>query len=397
MQHRTRYGRKKVLIAFQVINMPSIETLSGVLRYIRTAAKWNVQILTFPSVFSADILRHAASGDFNGILLHQPIDRALGDEILQSKVPLVIIGNSDKRLTRRKSAIAFVDADNRRIGRLAAQHFLHLGKFRSFGFVPDIPHTRWSRSRMDGFADELRRHGISVSVFHSRHPEKSPDYAEDLRAWIGKRASPSAVLLVGDYRASDFFNACADVGKTIPDDVAVLGVDNNAAICDSLNPALSSVEPSFETEGYEAARLLDGLMSRSAQAVRATRIAPVRVVERESSSSRISGAALVERAMTCIQRQAHQPITARDVATQLGVSPQLLSLRFRQYMRESVRTTIIRTRLEAVRQLLRTSNQGLAGIAQQCGFRSANYLSHVFKRYLKVSPSQFRAPGQRKC
>ncbi len=390
MPSRTRQKQKKVLIVYQVVNMPSVETLSGVLRYVCTVAKWDVHVLTFPSLFSAEFLHNSASHGFDGILLHQPIDQVLGDEILQSKLPIVIIGNSDERITKRKSAIAFVDADNERIGQLAAKHFLYLGTFKSFGFVPDIPHTRWSKLRLKGFSNELRQHGFPVSVFSSHNPEKSSAYENDLKDWIDKLDSPSAVLLVGDYKASDFYGACALVGKSIPNDVAVLGVDNNTAICDLLSPALSSVEPSFEKEGYEAARMLDRLMRRDMRVIRQTSFAPVQVVERDSSTYRISDLALVERAKVFIQRHALRPITARDVAMQLGVSTQLLALRFRQHVHKSVRTTIISARLEAVQQLLRTSNLNLSTIAHQCGFKSASYLSHIFKRYFKRPPSQCR-------
>lgn len=381
---------RKVLIAFQVINTASLDTLAGIIRYIRTSTRWSTQILTFPNVFSADILRSAPTRDIDGVILHQPVDDELCEAILRSTIPIVVIGNSNERLKRRRKAISFVDADNRKIGQMAALHYLQMGKFRSFGFLPDIPHTRWSKLRLDGFAAELRAHRIATSVFHSRHPEKSVGYCADLKSWIDGLTSPTAVLLAGDYRATDFFTACSAAGKSIPADVSVLGVDNNVAICDTLAPPLSSVEPSFEEEGYEAAKTLDRLMKRALPATRAVRIGPAGIIERKSTSSKSSGASLVDRALRYISSRCDHPIAARDVAAQLGISQQLLALRFRQLVHRSVRETIIATRLEKVAHLLQRTDLGISSIAKQCGFRSGNYLTHVFTRYRHVSPTEFR-------
>jgi len=379
---------RKVLVAFQVINTASIETLAGIIRYIRTSAHWNIQILTFPNVLSTDVLLRAR--DVDGIILHQPVDDKLGKAILSSATPLVVIGNSCRMIAARKNAISFVDADNLEIGRMAARHFLQIGGFRSFGFLPDIPHTRWSKLRLDGFAAELRRHRVPASVFHSKHPENSSGYGDDLQCWIGGLTAPAAVLLAGDYRATAFFNACSTVGMSIPGDIAVLGVDNNAIICDALAPSLSSIDPSFENEGYEAAATLEQIMSRAPRVVLAMRVPPAGIVERESTHSKTSGTALVDRAARFIEAKADHPITARDVAIQLGVSQQLLALRFRQLLHRSVRETIISTRLGKAEQLLRQTSLGLSSIAQQCGFKSANYLTHVFKRHFGKSPSSLR-------
>ena len=379
---------RKVLIAFQVINTASLDTLAGIIRYIRTSTRWSTQILTFPNVLSADVLLHA--GDMDGIILHQHVDDKLGRAILSSRTPLVVIGNSSELLPRRRNAISFIDTDNIGIGRMAARHFMQLGGFRSFGFLPDIPHTRWSKLRLDGFAAELGSYRIPVSVFHSRHPENSPGYSDDLRDWVGGLSTPAAVLLAGDYRATAFYGACSAAGMSIPSDVAVLGVDNNAIICDTLVPSLSSVDPSFEREGYEAAAMLERLMCRSSRAVRAQRIEPTGIVERESTRSKFFGAALVDRAARFIEASADHPITARDVAIQLGVSQQLLSLRFRQFLHRSVRETIIATRLGKVERLLRRTSLGLSSIAQQCGFKSANYLTHIFKRRFGKPPTSLR-------
>lgn len=395
MRKRGNRAYKKVLISFQVVGVPSIDTLSGVLRYIRTAARWNIRLALSPRILTPELVRSAADDGIDGILIHNPISHELGNALLRSTVPLAVIGNSDERLRERRGPTTLIDADNKAIGRLAAQHILKLGRFRGYGYLPDIPHTRWSRLRLDGLTDALAAHGISVSVFASGQPEGNAAYSRDLEKWLGALPIPAAVLLSGDYRASELYNACAGLGLQIPDDIAVLGVDNNLILCDALEPSLSSIEPAFEKEGYEAAKALDALMRGKTSSSRlrqphTVRIPPVRIVERESTEFLSPGTQLVDRALAFIRANAFQPITARDVAARLRVSPQLLALRFRECEHATVREKIIESRLGRVQSLLQGTNLRLAQIAVQCGFRSANYLIHAFISRFGISPTAWR-------
>ena len=384
---------KKVLISFQVVNVPSVDTLSGILRYIRTTARWSIQHFFFPKVLTPELVHSALNDGFDGILVHNPIDRALSNVLFETPIPLVVIGNSDKRLRERRGPTTFIDADNVAIGRLGAQHILKLGRFRSYGYLPDIPHSRWSRQRMDGFKSALAERGIAVNVFASNQPEGNTAYSCDLEKWLGSLPLPAAVLLSGDYRASELYNACAGLRLRIPDDIAVLGVDNNLILCDALVPSLSSIEPAFGNEGFEAARALDLMMrnkARRLQKPRAVRIPPVRVVERESTDFLAPGTRLVDRAIDYIRNNALQPISTRNVADKLGVSTQLLALRFREYEHTTVREKIIEFRLNRVCSLLQGTKLRLFQIAAQCGFRSANYLTHAFISRFGISPTTWR-------
>lgn len=385
-------ARKKVILSFRIANVAGIETLAGTLRYMRTLASWNVNFFTSQTELRPEIVDSAPQDGIDGILIDHPLHETLTEALLRSRIPLVSIGNTDDLLFKRHVNVAFLETDGRKIGEEGARHLLSLGHFRAFGFLPDIPQSRWSMTRARGFSMELRRHGIPVSVFRSAAPHASDCYQTDLRKWLAGLSRPAAVMMAGDYHALNVFEICAKAHLSIPTDIAILGVDNDPAFCDSTVPALSSVELPFEREGFEAARLLDKLMRAHRESTRPLilRFAPTRIVERESTSFVAQGAHLIDRAIKFINDNCRSAISANDVSARLGVSPALLARLFRHHERTTVRETIIAARMKAVCSLLKTTKLPIGHIAARCGFSTANRLSHLFAARMGMSPRAYR-------
>ena len=385
--------RKNVIISFRIANVASIDTFSGTLRYLRTLANWNVRLFTSQQELTPDAVASAEQDGIDGSLIDHPLHENLSEAFLRSEIPLVAIGNTNKRLFKRRKNVTFLEIDNPGVGAAGARHFRSLGQFRSFGFLPDIPPSRWSLLRLRGFADELRTHGQAVRVFHSAAPHASDRYRADLADWLAALPKPAAVMLAGDYHAPDLPVACAMAALTIPFDVAVLGVDNDPALCEAIAPPLSSIELPFEEEGFEAARTLDKMMREKKPSLRPrlVRFPPKRVLERASTSFVPPGSHLVDRAEAFIAANCRSSISARHVAAHLGVSPALLALRFRQRTHTTVREAIIRARLKEVEKLLSSTQQPVARIARSCGFSTANRLTHLFTARYGLSPRAWRA------
>ena len=373
---------KKVIVSFRIINTPGVETFSGAIQGLRTSAKWNVRLFAEPHRLTAADVASAAADGVNGILVNHPLQEDLTNAFLASDIPLVVLGNTDQHLFKRRRNIAFTESDNRKIGEMAADYLLSLGKFRTYAFLPDIPSSRWSRVRLRGYRTRLRAKGENVSVFDG----------DDLGTWLATLKKPVALFLAGDYLAPDAMSACQAAGLSIPDDVSVLGVDNNPILCESAPVPLSSIQPDFARHGLESVRLLDKLMRAKKPFNRPLiqRTPPLRVVERASTSRTKPSADLVERAIKFISENVANGISASHVARHLGVSPQLLSLRFAQLEQTSVRDFIIRIRLEKVRKLLRTTRLPLRLIAGQCGFRTTNHLEHLFAKRFGTPPGEWR-------
>ena len=385
-------ARKNVLVSFRIVNTASIGTLAGSLRYIRTLANWNIRLFTSQSELLPEMVDSAPQDGIDGIFIHHPLHETLADDLLRSRIPLVSIGNTDERLFTRRLNVAFLEMDGRKIGEEGARYLRSLGHFRSLGFLPDIPQSRWSMTRSRGFSVELRKHGLPVSVFHSDAPHASDRYQTDLSKWLTGLSRPAAVMMAGDYHALNVFDVCAKTHLSIPRDIAILGVDNDPAFCDATVPALSSIELPFEKEGFEAARLLDKLMRSRQESTRPliVRFAPNRIVERESTAFVSSGTHLIDRAIKFINDNCCSAISAHDVSTRLGVSPALLARLFRQLERTTVRETIIAARMKAVCSLLKTTRLSVGHIAARCGFSTANRLSHFFTARHGMSPRAYR-------
>ena len=378
----TKEKTKKVIVSFRIINTPGVETFSGAIQGLRTSAKWNVQLFTEPHRLTAEDIASASANGVNGILINHPLQENLTEAFLASDIPLVVLGNTDQHLFRRRHNVAFIESDNRKIGETAADYLLSLGKFRTYAFLPDIPSSRWSRLRLRGYRMRLRGKGEDVSVFEGG----------DLGHWLTTLKQPIALFLAGDYLASGAMSSCQAAGLSVPGDVSVLGVDNNPILCESTPVPLSSIQPTFSRLGLDAVRLLDKIMRSKKGFNRPLihRTPPLRVVERSSTVHTRPSADLVERAIRFITENVDNGISAGHVAKHLGVSPQLLSLRFAQLEHTSVRDFIIRTRLEKVKKLLRTTHLSLRSIADQCGFRTPNHLEHLFAKRFGTPPGGWR-------
>lgn len=392
MPQRNR-RKKNVILSIRMLNIPSVDIFNGILRYLRTKANWNVRLFMAPATLTPEIIRNAEADGIDGILTNHTTSEDLTDILLNSHIPLVSIGNSDDRLFRRRRNVAFVETDNRAIGALAARQFAALGKFRTYGFIPDMTPTRWSRLRLHGFRNEISKSsGQGVRVFSSSAREGDEAYRTELAGWLKSLPGPTALMVVGDYRAIDVINACSQAKLKIPNDVSIISVDNNPILCDSTSPALSSIEPSFEREGFEAAKTLDRMMRKSTETIRPEiiRFPPVRLVERESTAPTAPATQLIERALELINASATDGLTPNDIATRLGVSPSLLALRFRQLEKRTVQETIINAKLAKARTLIRNNRLTLRQIAANCGFSSASYLTRLFTARYKTSPRAYR-------
>ena len=385
--------KKNVIISFRIANVAGIGTFAGTLRYLRTLANWKVRLFTSQAELSPEIVDAAIKEGIDGILIDHPLHETLADILLNSPIPLVTIGNTDERLFKRRHNVAFLEVDNRKIGEEGAKHFHSLGHFRSFGFLPDIPQSRWSMIRLRGFMAELRKHRLSVNVFHSPEPHATDKYRNDLTNWFKSLQRPAAVMLAGDYHAMNAFDACSAARLAVPGDIAILGVDNDPALCDLSTPSLSSIEPPFESEGFEAASLLDKMMRSRKVFARPIimRFAPVRIVERESTTFLSPGAHLIDMAMDFINNSCCNAISARDVASRLGVSQSLLAQKFQHHAHTTVRETIIAARMKKVCSMLKTTRLPIRSIASRCGFATANRLTHFFTKRFGMSPRAYRA------
>lgn len=290
------------------------------------------------------------------------------------------------------------DTDAGAVAELAVSFFLKAG-FQHFAYVgyPGIP---FSEKRQNSFTQLLLEQGHAVKVLphaagggrkHIQAIEREGITAERAIArWLEQQPRPLAVLACNDVRAQQVLNACREHGLRVPDEIAVMGVDNDDVLCALCEPPLSSIEPDTERLGYEAAELLDCMMKGCGTAPYRTQVPPVRLIERVSTDIVAIEDPITVQAVRFIRGNVGQGIAVKDVMAHVQRSRTDLEQRFRRALKCSVRSEILRCRLERVRSLLRQTKLSLNEIAQHTGFSSAAHVCRLFQQRYHLSPTEFR-------
>lgn len=285
-----------------------------------------------------------------------------------------------------------VCADDRRIGIMAADYLLARG-FRSVGFVGQPP-VGFPSLRLEGYRQRLAEVGVQPVEYE--WPMRSADTVDwerhwcALRQWLGGLPAPTGVFANNDEIAVTVVSQCAEAGRVVPDDIAVLGVDNDDLLCFACRPPLSSIDLAARRIGYRAAELLDALMRGEPPPAEPIRVLPVRVVSRRSTETFAVGDPVVAEAMRIIRDQACAPLDVADLARQLAVGRRTLERRFDAAMRCSPHQEILRTRVRHAQRLLLETDLKTAEIARQCGFRHLQNFGEFFRRIAGTSPAAYR-------
>lgn len=322
------------------------------------------------------------------------IDTAeVADAVLASGLPTVAMDLTDQQLSPEHplSRASEIRPDSYRAGKLAAEHLLERG-FRRFAFCGE-PRANWSRYRRDGFVDRLREAGFDCDLFQDRSSKKAilsyPTQAA-LTQWLTALQKPIGVLACNDDVGRLVIEASTLAGFQVPNDVAVVGVDEDRLLSELSNPPLSSVAWNTEAGGYQAAELLSRMMSNKTRQQRLILVEPLWVVARASSDMIAVEDREVRAAMVFIRENARRPIGVNDVVKHTDTSRRALEIRFHRTLGRSIREEIERIRLEWVKRLLLETDLPMRKIAKAAGFSSQSYMNKVFHSTAGVTLTRYR-------
>jgi LacI family transcriptional regulator len=279
--------------------------------------------------------------------------------------------------------LPWVETDDAAVARLAADHLLERG-LRHFGYCGD-GRFNWSRWRGEHFARYLAEAGYACHAGPS--PRRGGD---ELAEWVRSLPRPAGIMACYDIRAREVLAACRHAELAVPDEMAVIGVDDDELLCELCDPPLSSVLLNTRHTGWVAAQLLDEWMAGRSVRPEAHLIPPLRVTTRRSTDTLAVEDADLAIAVRFIREKACAGITVADVVAQVPLSRRVFEARFQNVLGRTPHTEILRVRLERVKVLLARGDWSLDTIARHTGFRHGVYLSAVFKRELGETPSQFR-------
>ena len=295
-------------------------------------------------------------------------------QAVQLGIPIV---NVSGRL--EQSPVPRVMPDNEAVGRLAARHLIDRGFRRMACITYNAGGLAFARTRNESFARTVREAGLEcLSIDERRMP-------------LANLPRPIGIFAFEDQHGVAILQRAIAEDLPVPDEVAVIGVNNDEALCRSCHPALASVDISGQKVGFEAARLLDDLLTGAAPPAGDVRIAPAGVVARGSTDSCGITDASVAAALQFIRDRATGPIDVPQVAEAAGICRRTLERRFREHLHVSIHEAIRRQQFEVARRLLAETDLKVWDIAHRCGFRDFRRFSAAFRRRFGQPPGRFRS------
>lgn len=286
--------------------------------------------------------------------------------------------------------------------RLAAAHLLERG-FRQFAYC-GFEGAPYSDERSRVFNQVIEQAGFRCVTYESprhlrgRHPERpeieGPLGEAHVMRWLRTLPRPIGLMACNDARGQQVLNACRDLDIHVPEEMAVVGVDNDDVICDLCDPPLSSVVPNTPKIGYEAAALLDRMMRGEAAPRQPIYIEPVGIVTRRSTDVLAIDNADVTAALRFIRDHACEGISVKDVLTHVSLSSSALERQFSRILGRTPKAEIVRVQLDRVKQLLAETACPLKRVALEAGFKHPEYLCAVFKSKFGQTPGRYRAQAR---
>lgn len=373
---------KKVLVALSANSVASREFLTGVFNYVNSGHAWNICIEQDPYALTPEKLNAFLNDGIDGVLSGFTKATPGYSTLIELGIP-VALNNFPAGLPPKRTNIVVLHNDDIAIGRMAVRILRVVGTFHSYGFVPGYERSYWSVFRERGFRLELAKWKQIPHTY--RYSQMQLD------DWLKSLPKPTAVFAAGDMQAAKVIEACKAKRLRIPEQVAVIGVDNDEAICNAVRPTLSSIHPNHVELARRAAAELDRLMhGKKTSEPSPIFISPIGVVERDTTRPVPPAGFLIREGLAYIKENAAKGIGVRDVAKHLRISESLARLRFRTIHGRSIKDTILDVRLSEVKRRLEDTSDSLVQIAAKTGFSSACRLSHFFKMRCGVAPQAWR-------
>jgi LacI family transcriptional regulator len=308
-------------------------------------------------------------------------------ELLSSrtrKIPTVFLDAVSPRAQRHS-----VDQEPRIISESVADFYLGQG-LTNFAYVDSAPRSHWSATRADAFRARLKQYGYDCVVYEPKYLEDWGLEQKQMLTWLVSLSKPCGVMAALDSQAKQVLDICLTAGIRVPEDIAVIGVDNDETVCENTTPTLSSVLPDFEGGGYLAADMLDRLMRGLRRKPEHLTYGTKRIVHRQSSQYVRVLSELAASAVEFIRVNACAGIAVPDVAKALHVSRSVLEKDFNRTLRHSVLDEIQNRRLERLCLLLRETTFPIGEIGERCGYPTETYLKRLFRKRFGTTMREYR-------
>jgi len=360
--------------------------LRGVTRYHQEKPHWSVYFQQ--QDLGAPLPRWMKSWEGDGILA-RVADRKTAEGLLAMDLPLIDLRGATQPLGVPQFGIC-----SKNVAQHAFEHLAACG-LKHFAFVGEpAGQHQYDDDRRDTFVQLAQDHGSDCHRFTNRTGRRTTksweEYQQQLAMWLTKLPKPLGVMCCHDDRGQQVLDACQRAELGVPDEVAVIGVDNDEFLCGLSIPSLTSVDVRADQIGYQAAAMLDQMMSGKKKFEESVLFEAAGVVVRQSTDIIACDDPEIARALRYIRQNACNYLTVNDVQLQIRLSRSLLNRRFKKHVGHTPKQEIVRVQMEKAKRLLIDSSDQLQSIAEQCGFHEAWYFISVFRKQTGMTPGAYR-------
>lgn len=370
--------------------------LKGIARYARLHGSWD--FITRPDYYS----RPPASGsfeDFKSFLANldaAKIDGMILRELPQPFMELLSSFNTPSIVMPYlnefpEKFINRVITDSKAIAEMVAEYYIDKG-FRNFAYC-GYDNMFWSEKRKRSFINILNKKGYDLFLYSNpdySDTYKNQDDIEKLAKWLKKLPKPAAMLTCTDDRGLQVLNACRNVEIKVPEEIAIVGVDNDDLVCDLSSVGISSVELATEKAGYQAAEILDKIITNKESKPFTVKVHPKKIITRRSSDISAIEDEEVAAAINFIRDNSRNKICVTDVVNAAACSRRVLEKKFNKLLNKSIAQEIKKFKANKIAELLAETDLSIKQVCQLTGFEDQKHISRYFYREKKITPKKYR-------
>jgi LacI family transcriptional regulator len=380
-------GLKRVILLLETSRAFGRDMLHGIARYSKLHGPWS--FYREPQGLQSAVPQ-LSGWKADGIIMR---NTHVSKVLLRLGIPTILVLHDETR----KSNIPAVITDAKGIAKIAGEHLVNLG-LRNFAFC-GFDDLMWSNERKKYFIEYISAQDHSPHIYSQPYKGKNLLWDKEqvyMVEWLKRLPKPIGIMACNDDRGQHILEACKTAGLSVPEEVAVIGVDNDIILCELCDPPLSSVALNTELVGYASAELLDQLMKRKTKKKHDLIVSATTVVRRQSTDILAVENVDVAAAMKYIRQHAKKRILTRDVVVQTSLSRRSLEQKFQQYLHRSIHEEILRVRVDVLTQLLVETNLSISEIADLFEFTDPEHISRYFRNATGVGLRAFRDASKRR-
>ncbi len=376
----------KILLLTDFSSGYSRNLLKGIVRYSKEVGNWSFQRmpLYYRMLYGENGVVEWAKKWQADAIIAQLSD--VNIELLNDlNIPIIVQNYRD-----RNKAVSNLTGDYFNTGVMAAKFFLNRG-YRNFAFY-GFKGAIWSRERADGYSHEIEKQGYKLAVLENDNKDREEwSYNHTvLGNWLQSLPKPVALFACDDHFALQISETCNVYNINVPDDIAILGVDNDDLLCNISDPPLSSIVLDVENGGYNAGKLLHQLITKEITEPFNIVVNPLIIERRKSTEKYAVSDKNIRTILNYIEKNYANHLSVEELVKQVPLSRRVLEKKFKEETGESLYQYIQNYRIDQFTRLLITTDYSLFEAALQSGFENYKNVSRVFRKYKSLSPAEYR-------